>query len=71
MKIRVKVVPNAKKNEVIEGDPIKVRLRARPEKGKANAELIEVLSKHFGVPKRNVRIISGFTSKIKMVEVKL
>ncbi len=69
MKLRVKVIPNARKQEVIEGEVLKVKVRAPPEGGRANEELIEVLAKHFNVPKRNVRIISGFKSRCKLVEV--
>jgi uncharacterized protein (TIGR00251 family) len=43
-----------------------VSLKAPREKGKANTELIKLLSKHF---KGKVKIISGFTSKHKFVEI--
>ncbi len=47
MKISVKVIPKASKNEIVgwEEDILKVRLTVVPEKGKANEALIALLSK--------------------------
>ena len=53
----------------INKDEIAVGIIAEPQKGKANKELIEKISKYFDVPKSNVRIISGEKSKKKLVEV--
>lgn len=53
----------------INNDEIAVGITAEPEKGKANKELIEKISKHFDVPKSNVRILSGEKSRKKLVEV--
>jgi uncharacterized protein (TIGR00251 family) len=40
-----------------------------PEDGKANAELIETLARHLGVKRRHVSIVSGETSRHKIIEV--
>ncbi len=53
----------------VDGNEITVSIKSRPERGKANTELIKKLSKHFSVPEGNVRIISGLTSRKKMVEI--
>ena len=53
----------------INKDEIAIGVTAEPQKGKANKELIEKISKHFGVLKSNVRIISGEKSRKKLVEV--
>jgi uncharacterized protein len=37
--------------------------------GKANAALIEFLADYFGVPKRNVTIVSGVKSRSKRVAI--
>jgi uncharacterized protein len=37
--------------------------------GKANEALVEFLASHYGVPKRNVRIVSGLKSRQKRVEI--
>ena len=66
MRLKIKVVPNSRKDEVVEGDPLIVRVRVRAERNKANNAVIKLLSKYF---KSNVRIISGLKSKVKVVEV--
>jgi uncharacterized protein (TIGR00251 family) len=53
----------------VEGNRIVVGLTSRPKRGKANVELIKKLAKHFNVPSSRVRIVSGFKSKRKMVEI--
>ncbi len=47
------------------GDAVKVRVRCAPVDGKANKELIEVLSDAFNLPKSSVVFKSGETSKTK------
>jgi len=64
--IRIRAVPNAKKDEVIEGEPLTVRVKAPPVKGQANKAIVKLLSKHFNA---KVRIISGMRSKNKVVEI--
>jgi len=53
----------------INKDEISIGIISEPKKGKANKELIEKISKHFDVPKSNVRIVSGEKSRKKLVEV--
>ena len=53
----------------INKDGISIGIISEPQKGKANKELIEKISKHFEVPKSNVRIISGEKSRKKLVEI--
>lgn len=48
---------------------IEVGVTANPEKGKANKEVLGKIARHFKVPISNVRIVSGRTSKRKIVEV--
>ncbi|RSN67989.1 DUF167 domain-containing protein [Candidatus Korarchaeum cryptofilum] len=71
MRVSVLVVPNARKNGVVEeGDHLKVYVRAPPVKGKANEAVIEVLAEFFGVKKSDIRIISGERSREKVVEIR-
>lgn len=49
------------------GEGLKVRLKSPPVEGRANKELIEVLSKGLGIPKKDIEIISGKTSRNKLV----
>lgn len=53
----------------IEGDEIEVGIKSEPERGKANRELVKKLAEHFGVPVQNVRIVSGHTSRKKLVDI--
>lgn len=48
---------------------LKVRVRAIAEGGEANRAVIELLAKKLGVPKRDVRLLSGATSRIKQIAV--
>ena len=71
MRFWVKVVPRSSKSEVLgkDGDAIKVKVTSAPEGGKANKELLEVLSRWLGVKKSKIRIVSGETSRKKLIEV--
>ncbi|MEM2918155.1 MAG: DUF167 domain-containing protein [Candidatus Altiarchaeota archaeon] len=71
MRIGIKVIPNAKKEEVIlNGKTIEegiiVRVKSPPEKGKANKEVVEILEKYFN---KKVRIIHGNKSREKVIEI--
>ncbi|OIN89020.1 hypothetical protein AUJ40_02670 [Candidatus Berkelbacteria bacterium CG1_02_42_45] len=71
IRIFVKVKPNSKVEQIqqaIDGS-LKVWIRARPKEGAANKALIALLSKHFDVAKSQVKIISGLTSRNKVVEI--
>jgi uncharacterized protein (TIGR00251 family) len=61
--------PNAVKTTIdgFHGDKIKIRIASPPEKGKANRELISLLSRVTGVSRDKIRIISGITSNYKRV----
>jgi uncharacterized protein (TIGR00251 family) len=67
MKINVKVKPSSGEHEIkIREGVYLVKLKSRAEDNKANMELLKLLQKHF---KKDVRIVSGKTSKNKIVEV--
>jgi len=53
----------------VDGDRITVGVRSVPERGRANNEMIEKIAEYFRVPYDNVRIVSGTTSRRKVVEV--
>src|SRR5262249_50817049 len=67
----VRVQPRASKSGVA-GDLdgiLKIRLAAPPVEGEANEELIRLLAKLFDAPRQRIAIISGQTSKNKVVSV--
>ena len=70
MKIQVKVKPNSKTDEVSrEGDSFIVKVREPPKEGKANQAVIKLLAEHFGVSQSQVRILSGFRNRNKVIGV--
>ena len=70
MKIHVKVKPNSRTEELSqEGDSFIIKVKEPPKEGKANQAVIKLLAEHFGVPHSQVRILSGFRSRNKIIEV--
>ena len=71
VRFNVHVQPRASKTEVVgvHGTALKVRLLSPPVDGAANEELVAFLSKKLGIPERSIRIVSGQSSRSKMVEV--
>ena len=68
---QVRVVPRSSRSEVagIQGDSLKVRLKAPPVEGRANEECIRFLAGLLGVKRDRVRIVSGLKSKTKTIAV--
>ena len=70
MKIQVKVNPNSRTEELSqEGDSFMVKVKEPPKEGKANRAVIKLLAEHFGVPQSQIKILSGFRSRNKVIEV--
>ncbi len=71
MKIKVMVKPNSPnpKIEDFGGGNYLIYVSSPAEANEANIEVIQMLSKHFGVPWKNIKITSGMTSKSKLIEV--
>ncbi len=70
--MRLKVLPGASKTKIrniMEDETIKIDVAAVPEKGKANKELIGYLAKEFGVNKKNIKILSGISDRIKLIKI--
>ena len=66
MLLKVKVKPGSDKVKVeFDGTYLKVWLKSRPEKGKANRELFRVLKEIFG----DFEFVSGETSKEKLIKI--
>lgn len=71
MKIAVKVHPKSKAESVIQTgeENLELHFNVVPQKGKANAKVIEMIADYFGVPKSEVKIIGGLKSTQKIVEL--
>jgi hypothetical protein len=67
----VRIQPRASKNELVamEGGGIKIRLTAPPVDGAANEALIKFLAAVLSVPKSHIEIVSGHTSRDKVVRI--
>ena len=70
-RIAVKVHPRAKRTAIKGrlGDAWKLELAAPPVDGKANEECVRFFAELAGVPRSRVWIVSGATSRNKVVEV--
>ncbi|MBI3744786.1 MAG: YggU family protein [Chloroflexi bacterium] len=71
MRLSVKVQPGARREEVVgfEGDVLRVRVIAPPDKGKANEAVVALLAKMLGVAKRDVTLVRGAGNRQKVIEV--
>jgi uncharacterized protein (TIGR00251 family) len=67
----VKVHPRARRSEITGnlGDLWKLSLAAPPVDGKANEECVRFLAEWAGVARSRVHIVSGLTSRTKVVEI--
>jgi uncharacterized protein (TIGR00251 family) len=70
--ISVKALPHSVRAGVrgVDGGALKVAVNAPPEKGKANAAVLEELAKFLAVPRASLELLSGDASRNKRVLVK-
>jgi uncharacterized protein (TIGR00251 family) len=70
-RIAVVVSPGARRSELVgrQGDAWKARVAAPPERGRANEALCSLLAESLGVPRANVSVVAGASSRRKVVEV--
>ncbi len=70
MRISVRVIPRAKLNQVeVQPDGVvRVHTTTAPTDGKATADVIKMLARHYGVPKTSIKLIRGETSRDKIFE---
>ncbi len=70
MRLNVRVIPRSSKNALEwQQGTLKARLTAPPVDGAANEALIAVLAERLGLPKRDVSIVHGASSRLKTVEI--
>lgn len=71
VRLEVYIQPGASRTELAgtHDGAIKIRIAARPVENAANRALIEFIAQHLGIAKRCVRLVSGFTSRRKVLEV--
>ncbi len=71
VKISIKVSPDAGRNEVAGqlDTAWRIKIAAPPDKGRANKELIDFLSKTLGVKRNSLSILRGHASRNKLISV--
>ena len=71
VRFSVHVQPRAARTEVrgVHNGALRVRVQAPPVDGAANAALVELLADSLGVPRRSVRVVSGETARLKVVDI--
>jgi uncharacterized protein (TIGR00251 family) len=69
--LKVRVEPRSSRKGIsgLIGNALKIRVNAPPVGGAANEELVEILSKEFGIKKTAIKIIKGQFSRDKVVEI--
>ena len=71
MYFNVKVIPNSSVQKLIKIKELyyRAKLKSQPVRNKANQELIGLLSQHFQLPKKNIKILAGYTSQEKLIKI--
>ncbi len=69
--LEVKVLPRASRNQIVgeQEGMLRVKLTAPPVDGEANQSLIEFLAHQLKVPKKNLHILRGDSSRQKLLEI--
>jgi len=70
-KINLRVIPRARQNkiDVDENGTYRVHITAAPVDGAANAAVIKMMAEYFDVPKSQIKIVRGETSRDKIIEI--
>ncbi|MDP2951540.1 MAG: DUF167 domain-containing protein [bacterium] len=81
MLIKIKVFTNAKKQQVIEKENsadiksagfayvLEAYVKAKPQEGKANQEVLSLLASHFETPLKNLKILRGHKAPNKIIKL--
>lgn len=69
MQYSVLVKFSSDKHIEVNGNEISISIKSPRERGKANRELVKKLAIYFGVEEGRIRILSGITSRKKVIEI--
>jgi uncharacterized protein len=71
-RLRIRVSPGAARSTVVgrHGRGWKVRVAAAPERGKANDALLDLLATTLDIPRADVAVVSGTSSRDKTVSLR-
>ena len=70
-RLRLRVAPAASRSEIVgrHGDAWRVRVAAAPERGRANDELLDLLAAALDLPRPQLTLVAGTSSRDKLVEL--
>ena len=70
-RLSLKVVPGSSRDEIVGwlGDSLKVKVKAPPEKGRANEAVIALLAERLRIADSSIAVVSGHASAGKVVAV--
>ena len=70
-RLKLHVIPGAREERIVgwQGQSLRLKVRARPEKGRANEAVIRLLANHLRLPRASLSIVRGATSRDKLVKV--
>ncbi len=71
MRIRVSVQSNSSKDEVVvrKDGSLAVKVKALAREGRANEAVVRAVAAHLGLPRKDVRLVAGYRSRTKTIEV--
>jgi uncharacterized protein (TIGR00251 family) len=70
-RLSVHVTPGAREDAIVgwQGDTLRLKVRARPEKGRANEAVLHLLARLLDAPPSSLAVVRGATSREKLIEV--
>ena len=71
--LRINVIPGSKQNTIVgvnEANRLKIKITSPPVEGKANKDIIKLLSKMLHIPKSSISIYRGNKSRNKDILIK-
>jgi uncharacterized protein (TIGR00251 family) len=71
VRLRLRVAPGAARPAIVGryGDAWKIRVAARPDRGRANDAVVALLAETLGVARATVHLVAGRSSRDKVVEL--
>jgi uncharacterized protein (TIGR00251 family) len=70
-RLKLHVTPGAREDALVgwQGDSLRVKVRARPEKGRANEAVLRFLARYLELPPSRLALVRGATSRDKLIDV--
>lgn len=74
--VRVHVTPGARRAEVApaenpqsSGLALRIKVRAKPQDGAANADVVATIARHLGLAKSRIDVLNGHSSRVKTLRI--